>query len=95
MTTGFNTPDELASALFVQQGYLVIAGFSPLSIGEVVPAKNGTTPQDARNIDTRLRVIAPANYEEWRAQCLLSGSLLGHAEQIDRYPYYHRCEGAD
>jgi len=91
----FTTPDELAGALFAQQGYLVLAGLSPIPIGQIVPVKNGATLDTASVMDTRVRIVAPSSYEEWRAQCLLSHSLLGYVEQIDRYPYYHRVEACE
>ena len=89
------TGDELAAALYAEQGYMALAQNQARKHGEIIPP--GTCGWEDAPITTPLRVIGDSNRDEWgsqkpiiaRALGLQCGPVRGNA------PYYYRVEAAD
>jgi hypothetical protein len=89
--------EELAAALYAEQGYVVTTGDRPWKVGEI-----STRPyfRGMRGVlGVPLRVVAESNVEEYNRQIQLANRLapdMGPAQQRLEPPVlYYRCEAAD
>lgn len=87
------TGDELAAALYAEQGYLTLGTTAPLAIGEI-------TTETSYGGGIPLRVIAKSNKAEHRRQDRTSvrlGLVEPVSNESDYFPflYYYRVEAAD
>ena len=90
------TGDELAAALYAEQGYLVASRPKPHMIGDVGPAY----AHGLGKMQTVIRIIAQSDYEEFNRQRRLATKILGHpAPGDDAIPddgmYFYRIEAVD
>lgn len=86
------TGDELASRLFAEQGYLVIAASKPLDIGSLLPP---SWCIDNRPHSCPLRIVALSSQQEFRSQRALAEKLDPGALCTVDHPYFYRVEAAD
>lgn len=84
--------DELASALYAEQGFVVIAGPHPVAIGTVVRGY----PTALGALHTPLRVIGDATAQDFRTQRAIAARVCG----CPQYPVivtdrFYRAEPCD
>lgn len=69
--------EELAAALYAEQGYVVLAVNRHCRIGEILP---GTTECDTgKPMTTPLRIIGPSSEMEYRTQIATADRLIGQS----------------
>ena len=89
------TGDELAAALYVEQGYLIVGTTYPVDIGCVI--RENTCESTREPARTPLRVLSLASHAEYRAQCVLYIQMGGRVfpDNAFGWPYVYRVEACD
>jgi len=77
--------DELAAALFSEQGYLVVGSEHPMHIGVEYCATVSTQMQHP------FTVVALSDHQSWAKQNVRL-EQLGYPQQGERYPHYYCVE---
>ena len=84
--------DELAAALYAEQGYLVMYSKHPRTIGSI-DTDSGAVKQGLRP----LRIIGPSSSAEYKAQTLRASEIAPELASPGGFswPYFYRVEAAD
>jgi hypothetical protein len=86
------TGDELAAALYAEQGYLVIGAFDECPIGKINQATSMTTGDCA----TPMRIVAVSTRDEFIKQRKIVSRLTGiTGTGWAGFSHYYRIEAAD
>ncbi len=89
------TADEIASEVFNEQGYLVLASFKPYKVGDSIPSPY-THLRKSDRLLVALRVTEDSNVSEFMKQARLAQTLSGGPVIGDPdFPYYYRTEPQD
>lgn len=88
------TGDELAAALYAEQGFMVIESSCEEKIGDIVKCSN------LYEVNTPLIIAGLATREEFMRQAALAFALAGNPEKVGDIPepgnhHYYRVEAAD
>lgn len=85
------TGDELAAALYAEQGYMVLWSLKPLTIGSLTDSEGDSTAV--------LRILGEATKEEYLKQSRRAKELAPHIAGMphgrDLLAHFYRVEAAD
>jgi len=92
------TGDELAARIRAELGIFVVAGTTPLGIGQVLPSGFVDGPNVGR-LRTPFIVVSEATGSEFEAQVKLAMRIDPSFQRSDfaprKWPYFYRVEAAD
>ena len=91
------TGDELAAALYAEQGYFVASSFMPRKIGDI-DIDNSHHP--TKRVSATMRVVGDATEKEWISQWNMAHELAPDitGDEYVRSPwelYFYRVEACD
>ena len=91
------TGDELAAALYTEQGYLITGSRFPAELGSILN-KSRFGFGESLPFTVPLKVVGTATYDQWKNQVKTMrriGIAAGiRSDHVPR-PYYYRVEAAD